>query len=682
MSPGCTRFDECHIDLVRLARFAGARLIHAEAIGLDRAARQVLCRGRPPVRYDVVSLDIGSTPRLDDVPGAAEHTTPVKPIADFAQRWEALLERAREQGRVRLAIVGGGAGGVELALSAERRLAGLLGAAPEVTLVTREGLLPSHNRRVRALFERLFAERGIRVVADNPVAAGRARPPDRAPTAAAIAFDEALWVTEAAGAPWLADTGLPLDKRGFVVIEEIAAFAGRPGRLRRRRHRDDAGASAREGGRLRGARRTAAGRQSAARARRQGTAARRAAKARAGADRQRRRQGGRVARALRGLWQAAVAAEGLDRPALDAALHRIADHGRGGGRQRRGRDALRRLCRQGTGGSAERERWRGSPRPPRRGWRSGSTAPTTPRSCRSRARRRCCRPSISSGRWWTTRICSAASPPIMRSATSTRWAACRRPPWRSPRCRRRRPAIVEQDLFHMLKGGTEVLEAAGAVLVGGHTAEGAELALGFAVTGRTRARLAAAQGRAAARRPADPDKTARHRRDPRRRDARARRRRASSRARSRRCCSRPRRRRRALAAHGATACTDVTGFGLLGHLVEMLTASGVDARLDPGGDAGARRRAGPARRGADQLAAHRQCRGAGGAGRGRRPRPSVPLLVDPQTAGGLLAGIPAARAAGCLVELRRLGYRAAAIGVVAERAGDRPLVASRPRLPG
>src|SRR5690242_20681349 len=77
---GLYSFEECHIDLVRLARFAGARLIHAEAIGLDRVARQVLCRDRPPIRYDIVSLDIGSTPRLADVPGAAEHTTAVKPI--------------------------------------------------------------------------------------------------------------------------------------------------------------------------------------------------------------------------------------------------------------------------------------------------------------------------------------------------------------------------------------------------------------------------------------------------------------------------------------------------------------------------------------------------------------------------------------------------------------------------
>ena len=212
---GLYSFAECHIDLVKLARFAGARLIHAEAVGLDRAARQVLCRDRPPIRYDLVSLDIGSTPRLTDVPGAAEYTTPVKPIANFAERWQALLERAREQDRVRLAIVGGGAGGVELALSAERRLAALLGAAPEVTLVTREGLLPSHNRRVRALFARLFAERGIRVVTHNPVQRverGRLITADNT----RIAFDEALWVTEAAGAPWLAECGIPLDRRGFL----------------------------------------------------------------------------------------------------------------------------------------------------------------------------------------------------------------------------------------------------------------------------------------------------------------------------------------------------------------------------------------------------------------------------------------------------------------------------------
>ncbi len=106
-----------------------------------------------------------------------------------------------------------------------------------------------------------------------------------------------------------------------------------------------------------------------------------------------------------------------------------------------------------------------------------------------------------------------------------------------------RPAIVEHDLFHMLKGGTEVLEAAGAVLVGGHSAEGAELALGFAVTGRTRPGRLLRKGGLQAGRPPDPDQAARHRRHPRRRDARPRRR-AHGRGGDRRDAAAGRRRRR------------------------------------------------------------------------------------------------------------------------------------------
>src|SRR3954452_10368106 len=167
---GLYSFAECHIDLVRLARFAGARLIHDEAVGLDHAARHVLCRDHPSFRYDIVSLDIGSVPRRDDVPGAAEHTVAVKPIDRFGRRWEALLARAAAQPRLRLAIVGGGAGGVELALAAQHRLTGLLDTAPEVTLVTRDGLLPSHNHRARKLLARILEQRGIRALTDTPIA--------------------------------------------------------------------------------------------------------------------------------------------------------------------------------------------------------------------------------------------------------------------------------------------------------------------------------------------------------------------------------------------------------------------------------------------------------------------------------------------------------------------------------
>ena len=59
------------------------------------ATRAVLCRDRPPVRYDQLSINIGSTPQMSEVAGAAEHAVPVKPIDRFDARWRALLERVR-----------------------------------------------------------------------------------------------------------------------------------------------------------------------------------------------------------------------------------------------------------------------------------------------------------------------------------------------------------------------------------------------------------------------------------------------------------------------------------------------------------------------------------------------------------------------------------------------------------
>src|SRR5207237_1753371 len=126
--------------------------------------------------------------------------------------------RARVLGHMRLAIVGGGAGGVELAVSAQQRLARLLPTPAQVTLVTREGLLPSHNDAVRRRFEIIFRERGMRAVTNNPIVRvepGRLIPQD----GSVIEFDEALWVTEAAGGPWLADTGLPVAGCRFVITD-------------------------------------------------------------------------------------------------------------------------------------------------------------------------------------------------------------------------------------------------------------------------------------------------------------------------------------------------------------------------------------------------------------------------------------------------------------------------------
>jgi selenide,water dikinase len=153
-------FDEVHIDLRRLAEFAGARYYRDEVVGIDRAERKVICRQRPPVAYDALSINIGSTPKLDQVPGAAEYAVPVKPIRRFNERWLALFERVRAHaGATTIAVVGAGAAGVELTLAMQYRLRNelvALGRDPDELsfhLFSAEAqILPTHNASVRRAF--------------------------------------------------------------------------------------------------------------------------------------------------------------------------------------------------------------------------------------------------------------------------------------------------------------------------------------------------------------------------------------------------------------------------------------------------------------------------------------------------------------------------------------------------
>jgi selenide,water dikinase len=133
-----------------------------------------------------------------------------------------------------------------------------------------------------------------------------------------------------------------------------------------------------------------------------------------------------------------------------------------------------------------------------------------------------------------------------------------------------------------------------------------------------------------------------------------------------------------LLQYGATACTDVTGFGLVGHLIEMIQASSnvaVELKLE----------AIPILEGAQEtiqtgiisslqpenLRASRYIANLDQVS----DRPTYPLLFDPQTSGGLLAAIPANRANACLNSLQTLGYVSSrAIGYVLPKvAGEKAI---------
>ena len=216
-------FDEAHIDLGPLTRFAGARLFHAEAVGLDPDAHTVLCHGRPPVQYDVLSIDIGITPTLK-VSGASEHAVPVKPIGGLMGRWKALENRVyNSRRRLRVAVVGAGAAGVELTLAMQHTIQvqaeeSTSFEVPEFYLFGASAtVLPTHNRGTQARFERVIRERGVRLYLGHRVDRVES---DRLVTTEGRSFevDEVVWATEAAPQEWLRDSGLSVDEQGFIEV--------------------------------------------------------------------------------------------------------------------------------------------------------------------------------------------------------------------------------------------------------------------------------------------------------------------------------------------------------------------------------------------------------------------------------------------------------------------------------
>ncbi|MGE0310300.1 MAG: selenide, water dikinase SelD [Lautropia sp.] len=693
-------YDDVHIDLRRLANFAQARYVNDSVIGLDRAGRRVILASRPPIPYDLVSIDIGSTPQTGGVPGADLHAIPVKPINGFNRRWLALLERVRgHAGRTRIAIVGAGAGGVELTLAMQFRLGNELramGRDPALLefhlLSASDRILPTHNARVRAAFERVLSARGVRLHRSarvDTVHEGGLRT-SRGDT---VQADEVVWVTQAGGAGWLRDTGLKLDTDGFIEIGETlqsvtdpAVFAAGDIAEMVGHRREKAGVFAvRQGKPLADNLRRAV----------RGDPLRRYVPQRwwlaliSTGDRH--AIASRAAFALEGDWvwrwkdwidrrfmrrfsEFEAMADGADAAGASGggalAIPLSADE------SQQAISAIAMRC-GGCGakvGATVLSRALGSLAPVARDdVLIGLHAPDDAAVVRVPPGKAMVHTvdffrAFVDDPWMFGRI--AANHALgdifaMGGEPQSATAIATVPPGLESK--------VEDLLFQMMSGAVAVLNDAGCALVGGHTGEGSELALGFAINGLIDDHLQAVM-RKGGMKPGDaliltkPIGTgtlfaadARLQAKGRWIDAAL-----ASMVVSNRAAA------ECLGRYGATACTDLTGFGLLGHLVEMTRPSAVDAELAldalpllDGALETARAGILSSLQPANvrlRRAIHDQARWVAD--------PRYALLFDPQTAGGLLASVPGDRADACVAELRSIGYPATArIGRVLEQ-GD------------
>ncbi|WP_156013135.1 selenide, water dikinase SelD [Thioalkalivibrio sp. HK1] len=738
-------YDDIHIDLGPLTRFADARFFRDEAIGLDLERRLVQCRNRPPVRFDLLSIDIGSAPCLHDTPGAAPASgkepavIPVKPIGEFVSRWHALVERALTRKRpMRIGVVGAGVGGVEMVLAMQHGLRKRLEAVGDDPSRFRfdlfageSGLLPRASAKVQDIFAGVLAKRGVHLHSGHRVERvsryvnahsltdsaeidlPREHPADlesadiddpsrsidaserslRDPKAVRAAFekplpcilhlaggekhvlDEVLWITQADSQNWLAACGLATNERGFVAVHPSLESISHPGIFAAgdcasvsMHPREKAGVFAvRQGPELEGnLRRVLYGRPP-----RGFTPQRNYLSLISTGDRYAIATRGGLP-TLRGAWvwgwkdwiDRRFMRRFSDLPEMikaspapmavakdESGSSRLSDAMRCGGCAAKvGRDSLARAI-GGIEPSMGDDVLIGLDAPDDAAVLDIPPGMLVVRSVDF------FRAMIDDPYVFGRIAANHGLNDIYAMGAEAQSALAIATLPYGPDAR------IEDTLASMMIGAGEVLREAGASLVGGHSGEGAELALGFSIDGLVLACDLLRKGPIG----------------PRERlvltkplgtgvllaaDMRAKAKGAWLAGASSMMQRSNRRAMHLLREYGASACTDVSGFGLLGHLTEMVRASQVDVEVELAA--------------LPVLAGALDCFAAGikstlhpqnlesalstcdiAEDLPRNPR--WPLLFDPQTAGGLLASLPEAKADECVERLRDAGYEDAVV---------------------
>ena len=215
-----------HIDLRQLTHAAGAAFVTASVEGIDPTNRTIQMATRPPLAFDVASINIGSIPSQESVPGATEYAIPVKPVSGFIHSWEQILEQSSSRDRpLRVVLVGGGAGGVELALAMAHRL----GDTAQLSIVhNRSTLLANHNSCVQKLITRELLRKGITLLLSDQaikVSSGLLH----LSSGRTLAFDALYWTTNAVAPRWFKDTGLELTNTDFLALDNTLSCRGYPG---------------------------------------------------------------------------------------------------------------------------------------------------------------------------------------------------------------------------------------------------------------------------------------------------------------------------------------------------------------------------------------------------------------------------------------------------------------------
>jgi selenide, water dikinase len=222
---GAYTYDETHIDIRALCEFAGAKFIHAKVTGIDREMKGVICEGRStPIAYDTLSINIGSRPSVEHIRGAAEFAIKAKPVPQLIDGWKEIKQKHKERSDwiPNIVIVGAGAGGVELSMAINKGLSGRC----SITLLQKENrILTTHAPTVAKKITQKLDQHKITVLVDT-IADEITNELVILKGGKELKADYCFVVTQAVSHEWIKSSGFELDDKNFIKVRPTLQVFG------------------------------------------------------------------------------------------------------------------------------------------------------------------------------------------------------------------------------------------------------------------------------------------------------------------------------------------------------------------------------------------------------------------------------------------------------------------------
>ncbi|MBI80216.1 MAG: selenide, water dikinase SelD [Gammaproteobacteria bacterium] len=208
-------FDDAHIDLIKLTSYSNCRFIKGKVIGIQSDNNRVIIEGRPPLTYDLLSINSGSSSNYKEIEDIDSIAIPVKPINSFLSQWKYIKSKINNSKKDRnIAVIGGGAGGVEI-ITAMRHS---LGEKNNLTLITKENkILSGFPKKTINYFEDHLKKNSIELIKNIEVikiTKGKVISKKEEE----FLFDDIFLVAQTAGPQWLKESNLDLNDEGFLLV--------------------------------------------------------------------------------------------------------------------------------------------------------------------------------------------------------------------------------------------------------------------------------------------------------------------------------------------------------------------------------------------------------------------------------------------------------------------------------